>query len=254
MGGGASVHKVGADALLQEVSRDARIGAVTKEEAIDAIAVASCGSATAPQEEVAGWILGPKWRAFNSPERMDLCTYNAKFAVASCTKKGTIIGLRDPETKEVLGVMLVRRTYETDGEMVSTAFSLGTPPHMKTKVYGKEPQKRDGGIITAMKALKYTGGPQYIIYMLAVKPSAQGKGVAKALVNALFAVGDREQLPVTVDCAGERLEKLYTHLGFQKRVEAKAEDPTKQEGSGPLGMVGLIRAPAPALTGPGSES
>ena len=30
----------------------------------------------------------------------------------------------------------------------------------------------------------------------------------------------RDGLPVSVECAGERMEALYTHLGFEKHAQA----------------------------------
>ena len=247
MGGGASKPQgVAADALLEGLAYDKRIGAVTGEEAIECIALAFAGTATAPKEELMNWILGPRFAAFDSPERMAMCKYNGKWAVTACTKKGTVVGLRDPETKEVLGVMALRRTPETMSEMMSTMSKCGNPPHMSGKEpYGKEPMKRDEAVEKGMKKLAQKG-PQYILYALSVKPAHQGKGVARALVNALFACADRDQVPAYVDCVGERLVKLYSHLGFEKHAEAEVVDPTKQEGGEEkIVMTSLMRKPAP---------
>merc|ERR1719171_1041288 len=114
--------------------------------------------------------------------------------------------------------------------MMRTMAAVGSPPHMKTKVYGKEPLKRDGAIEGAMKKLAHKE-PQHVLYALAVKPAHQGKGYAGVLVRALCARADKDGLPVYVDCAGERLEKLYSHLGFQIVNKVTLADPTNQEGS-----------------------
>lgn len=244
MGGGASVHRVSADVLIKDIECDPRIGAVTEEEAIETIAKGFCGTESAPKEDLINWILGPRFTAHDSPERIDMCRYNGKFAVASATKKGTVLGLRDPDTKEVLGVLLVRRTPETMSEMMSTMGKCGKPPHMKSSVYGKEPFKRDGAVEKAMKNLAHGVKNCYILYTLAVKPEHQGKGIASALVrSALFKLADRDGLPIYVDCAGERLEKLYAHLGFVRERQVELLDPTKQEGSGSIGMVSMMRRP-----------
>ncbi len=240
MGGGSSVPAVSPALLLADVEYDPRIGSVTEEEAIEAIALAFCGSETVPKEELIHWILGPRWAAFDSPERMSVCRYNGKFAVASCSKKGSVLGLRDPSTREVLGVLLLRRTPETTVEMMRTMKQAGAPPHMKTKVYGKEPLKRDGAVEKAMKKLAHRG-PQYVLYALAVKPAHQGKGYASALVRALKALADRDGLPVCVDCVGERLEAIYGHLGFEVQQRLEVIDPTKQEGSAPISMTSMMR-------------
>ena len=244
MGGGASVHAVPPDSLLKGIECDSRIGAVTDEEAIEGIALGFCGTATTPKEEVVSWILGPRWAAFDAPERLAVCRYNGKFAVASCSKKGTVLGLRDPDSKEVLGVMLLRRTPESGSEMMKTMMKVGSPPHMSTKIYGKGPLKRDGAVEGGMKKLGHAG-PQYVLYALSVKPEHQGKGVAGALVRALFALADRDGVPVYVDCAGERLEAIYGKLGFEKVKQVEVTDPTNEEGSGVLNMASMLRKAQP---------
>ena len=106
-------------------------------------------------------------------------------------------------------------------------------------------RRRDEAVEKGMKKLAQKG-PQYILYALSVKPAHQGKGVARALVNALFACADSDQVPTYVDCVGERLVKLYSHLGFEKHAEAEVVDPTKQEGGEEkIVMTSLMRKPAP---------
>ena len=173
-----------------------------------------------------------------------MCKYNGKWAVTACTKKGTVVGLRDPETKEVLGVMALRRTPETMSEMMSTMSKCGNPPHMSGKgPYGKEPMKRDEAAIKAMKRLNHKG-PQIIIYAIAVRPEHQGQKIATALVNCAFALGDRDGVPVTVQCGGStsddpgRVEQMYAHLGFEREgaVDTAPGEP-------PLGLVAMVRTP-----------
>lgn len=247
MGGGASTAKLGAQTKEELFAGcnniDPRICAVSDEEAIECIATAFCGTADSPKEELINWIIGSDFADFNSPERMEVCRYNGKFATISCTKKGTVVGLRDPDSKEVLGVMLTRRTPETMTEMMGTMSKAGKYPLMNKKVYGPGPMKRDGATEKAMKKLSHKG-PQHILYSLAVKPAHQKKGVAKALVAALLAAADRDQLPTHVDCAGENLEKMYTHLGFVKQADAELVDPTGGES---CSMCTLMRSPVSAV-------
>ena len=82
------------------------------------------------------------------------------------------------------------------------------------------------------------------ISALAVHPAHQGRGYASSLVRAAFALGDRDGLPVTVECAGERMEALYTHLGFEKHAQAAVDDPTNQTKK--LAMVSMVRLPRSA--------
>lgn len=258
MGGGASVHKIPAEVLLKDITADQRIGGCTAEEAIETLGASFNGTADSPKDaHFLDWILGPKFAAAEqSAERKTMCDYNAKFGVLGCTKKGTILGLRDSDTKEVLGVMLLRRTPETDGEMMSTMMKAGKPPHMKAATYGKGPLKRDEAIVKTMKKLKISG-TQYIVYMLGVKPQHQGKGVAKALMHALFEISDRDQAPVYLDSMGDRLEALFAHLGFELQQKIEVADPIAelppekmsdldlQGASGPRGMVSMVRKPKP---------
>ena len=239
MGSGSSVHRVSAEALTKGLDCDPRICAVTAEETIETVGLAFCGS---QEQHYLHWILGPQHAATDSPERLGLCKYNGKYAFSSCSKKGTVLGLRDPASNEVLGVMLLRRQPESDWEMMKTMAAAGSPPHMKSAVYGKEPLKRDEAIVKAMKQLAHKG-PQYILYMLAVKPQHQGKGCAAALVRALFALSDRDGVPCCLDSTGARLEKFFAHLGFEQQKKLEVADPTSQEGSGPVTMVSMVRKP-----------
>ena len=75
-------------------------------------------------------------------------------------------------------------------------------------------------------------------------PPFLGRGYASSLVRAAFALGDRDGLPVTVECAGERMEALYTHLGFEKHAQAAVDDPTNQTKK--LAMVSMVRLPRSA--------
>ena len=45
-------------------------------------------------------------------------------------------------------------------------------------------------------------------------------------------------------CAGERMEALYTHLGFEKHAQAAVDDPTNQTKK--LAMVSMVRLPRSA--------
>ena len=228
--------------LLEGIACDPRIGEVTAEEAINVLKVGYCGTASCPKEDVTSWILGPRFASVDAEERQAFFRYYAQFFHTSCRKKGAVLGLRDPNTKEVLGVLLIRRTPETDGEIMRTMMACGTPPHVNTKVHGKGPAKRDEAAMKAMKSLNHRG-PQWILYAIAVHPDCQGKKVASALVKCLFALGDRDGCPVTVECAGERMDTIYSHLGFVKVESKEVEDPTGQEGSEKLLMNSMIRRP-----------
>ena len=228
---------------LDGLSVDPRIGACTAEEAMEVLALGYSGTATAPAEEVTSWIIGSRFAAHDSPERASYMQYCAKFMVLSATKKGTVLGLRDAATQQVLGVVALRRTPESDGEIMRTMMAAGNPPHSKTAKYGKEPMKRDEAAIKAMKRLNHKG-PQIIIYAIAVRPEHQGQKIATALVNCAFALGDRDGVPVTVQCGGStsddpgRVEQMYAHLGFERESAVDTAP-----GEPPLGLVAMVRTP-----------
>ena len=225
--------------LFDGLDVDPRIGTATADEAIETIALGYCGTESIPADDLLNWVLGPRWVAFDSLERKDMCRYYGKYGVASCSMKG-IVGLRDPATSEGMAVMLLRRSAESDFDVMRTALKAGSPPHTKKKVYGKEPLRREAAIVKAMKQLAHKG-PQYILYNLAVKPAHQGKGCATALVRALVALGGREGVPVYLD-ASERLQTFYSRLGFEKQTEVEVVDPTGQEGSGSLVLASMKSA------------
>ena len=238
---GKSNNSASPESLFEGIVCDPRIGAVTADEAINTIAISYNGSATTPGEDLVSWVLGPRFAPFDSPERMGMCDFYGKYGFASCSRKGKVIGLRDPETKEVLGVMLLRRGPESDLEVYRTMMKAGYPPHLKKNVYGKEPVRRESAVLKGQKKLALKG-PQYLLYNLAIKPEHQGKGCGGALVRALIALGEKEKVPVCV-YVSERLEAFYTHLGFEQQQLAEVADPSGQEGSGPLRMVCMVRNP-----------
>jgi GNAT superfamily N-acetyltransferase len=229
--------------LFNGVECDPRIGAVTVEEAIETIALGYRGTATTAAEDLVSWVLGPRFANHNSHERISMCDYYGKYGAASCSKRGIMVGLRDPATSEVLGVMLLRRKPETDLEVYRTMMSAGYPPHLKKSVYGKEPLRREATVIKAQKKLAFKG-PQYLLYNLAVKPAHQGKGCAAALVRALIALGERDGVPVCI-YAGERLEAFYGRLGFEKQQLVEVVDPTGQAGSGSINMISMMQKSQP---------
>lgn len=225
------------NSLFDGIDVDPRIDTVTAEEAIETISLSYCGTASTPADDMLSWVLGPRWVAFDSPERKDMCKFYGKYGVASCSMKGNIVGLRDPATSEVMAVMLLRRSPESDFEVLRTALKVGSPPHMKKKVYGKEPLRREAAVVKGMKKLSHKGA-QYILYNLAVKPAYQGQGCGTALVRALIALGGREGVPIHLD-ASERLQAFYSRLGFEKQMEEEVADPTGQEGSGSLVLTSM---------------
>ena len=62
----------------------------------------------------------------------------------------------------------------------------------------------------------------------------------------MAALQDRDGLPVYVDCAGERLEKFYGHLGFEKIKGIELVDPCKENNAGTLPMCTMVRKPQAA--------
>ena len=103
--------------------------------------------------------------------------------------------------------------------------------------------KRDEAAIKAMKRLNHKG-PQIIIYAIAVRPDFQGQKIATALVNCAFALGDRDGVPVTVQCGGSssddpgRVEQMYAHLGFEREGADTAPGEPQT-----IGLVAMVRTP-----------
>ena len=176
--------------------------------------------------------------------------YKARLAYAICAnkEKGTVLGLRDEGTSEVIGVLAAQRVVrpagggsfkQKDAKAVRPS-EVGKPPHEQTAAYGEGPLKRDEAILKGTNALSFPGA-QYMIYAIAIHPAHQERGYASSLVHAATALGDRDDLPVTVECAGERMEKMYTSLGFEKHAQTRVEDPTKETAH--LDMVSMVRMP-----------
>ena len=197
-------------------------------------------------DDVQSWVLGPDYDSPGSSQRLSFMWYRAKVAWALCSNKksGIALGLRDEGTSEVIGVLLAQRITRGGGSFKKQnvrASEVGKVPDVEKP--GTPARARLLALDSAAKTLAFQG-VQYQISALAVHPAHQGRGYASSLVRAAFALGDRDGLPVTVECAGERMEALYTHLGLEKHAQAAVDDPTNQTKK--LAMVSMVRLPRSA--------
>eukprot|EP00746_Dinoflagellata_sp_MGD_P034778 gnl/MRDRNA2_/MRDRNA2_18313_c0_seq1.p1 gnl/MRDRNA2_/MRDRNA2_18313_c0~~gnl/MRDRNA2_/MRDRNA2_18313_c0_seq1.p1 ORF type:complete len:294 (+),score=45.23 gnl/MRDRNA2_/MRDRNA2_18313_c0_seq1:120-1001(+) len=92
------------------------------------------------------------------------------------------------------------------------------PPGSDAKKYGKLAGKRSNAVEVGMnelsKFMKPLKGRYWKIEILAVDPKFQGKGIAREAIKAIQWLADRENMPLYIECAGDRLAETYKKMGF----------------------------------------
>ena len=62
---------------------------------------------------------------------------------------------------------------------------------------------------------RYPRTPHWYLYLVAVDPEQQGRGVGSALLAAGLARADAEALPAYLEATSERNSALYARVGFE---------------------------------------
>lgn len=163
---------------------------------------------------------------------------------------GLVIGARDVATDKLVGTIIVY----PPGTALAGAAQIPMFIHMTTcknvpmpptdaKSYGPYPVKRNQAVEKALdckefsdmkKAAQIRGNFCWKVEGLCVDPAAQGKGVSRALMSALFHLADASAAEgkgvghCHVECGLEKLAPLYRKLGFTdgeaiKEIAAKGD-------------------------------
>lgn len=118
-------------------------------------------------------------------------------------------------------------------------------PPSDAKKYGKFAAKRSNAVEMGMSELsklnKTLKGRFWKVEIIAVDPKFQGKGIAREAMKAIQWLADRDNMPLYIECAGDRLADTYKKMGFcddehEYELKLPKDDP------GPtLKLRGLVR-------------
>jgi GNAT superfamily N-acetyltransferase len=64
---------------------------------------------------------------------------------------------------------------------------------------------------------KHTTVPHWYVPLLGVRPEAQGRGLARAVLRPVFEAADRDRVPIYLETATELNVAIYLKLGFELR-------------------------------------
>lgn len=122
----------------------------------------------------------------------------------------------------------------------------GAMPPSDPKKYGQFAGKRGSAVENCLGEMyqfrsNKTKGRYYKIEVLAVDPKFQGKGIAGEAMKVIQWLADRDNMPLYVECAGDRLPNMYKKMGFSEG-ETVAEPKLSKDDPGPsVKVTGLLR-------------
>uniref|UniRef100_A0A7S2RUM3 N-acetyltransferase domain-containing protein n=1 Tax=Mucochytrium quahogii TaxID=96639 RepID=A0A7S2RUM3_9STRA len=249
------------DALVD--ARVERIHFDTKEAVDEAVGVmvrSFAGSESSFPEGTLDWILGPECRAKGDDklygfvtacpkERQEIMEIFMTFTAYQAQSNGLLLGVRDQQTKTLLGVIALRRPQSTwslvRGFNAKKAYIYaGYNTWKRVDCCDKAEKNRrfaweKGNIGKRVhlageelrKGLEFVMGtrPHWFISSLAVDPNAQGKGVGRALLNITAALAKRDNLPIYLEASGSKNKSYYTRYGFNTKLcieTMSIDDPT----------------------------
>ena len=76
--------------------------------------------------------------------------------------------------------------------------------------------------------------PHWYVSIMAVDPSAQGKGRCGTLMRAVSRMADAEGVPCFLMCSGTRNRDIYAHLGYEQKKQYTLRVEDDETGSVPF--------------------
>ena len=221
-------------------------------EIANVIGVSFAGDPSHDPEWSAHWALGPHLADRADPRRAELVGFWLSFAVLQHghPNRGLVLGIRDDDGK-LVSVIVARRMKRAKHPLeglfgAAAAFSVltGGVPKAYTdaalrKTLGEGLESRtEGGpnsLLPTMSAMHeaLANHPHWYVAVLAVVPSAQGKGHGAALMRAITGRADAEGLPCYLESSGPRNRAIYKHLGYETLTKRTLEGTVDEEGWGP---------------------
>jgi len=194
------------------------------------------GTATTDPEGSMDWAVGDLVRGqWDSEVRHEFFRFIMKWSVRTHFGQGGFVyGVRDPESKELMGCIVLRPpgTIGTDGvteptsQWISNAMAIGKEGEKifsseSEQRYGKGLQARLDAIGAEMKNMhtKHAADPHWFLAIAGVHPSHQGCRVGSALLHFLNCVSDQTGYYCYLETKGERNVAVYGKYGWGERVD-----------------------------------
>lgn len=246
------------------------LGADDMDEAVEVMAASFAGTARTDPELGFDWCLGPQLRnEWDGPgflKRLDLLRWYMKWSYLSCARSGVIFGMRNPQTTDLMAVICAVPPGQAEAvklkwscNCLCTMLKMKSPPPTEKKEhpYGPGVPARLAAQHHLMEQMQNIVAPMphWYVWIMAVSPTAQGKGCCRKLMNLISSLADQEGVPCFLQTGGSRNVMVYSKLGYYSHSEHVAPIGTKMgfdklvldestlEGLEPLRYVAMVRDP-----------
>jgi GNAT superfamily N-acetyltransferase len=124
------------------------------------------------------------------------------------------------------GFIPLGATWTTRGR---TGAALWAPPGTEANLSGLEPWIATGEwprMLEVMELLESTHPhePCWYLNLLAVRPSAQGRGIGGALLQRVLSRADADGVPAYLEATSPDNRRLYERFGFEATAELRTSD------------------------------
>jgi len=231
----------------EEAASDGKTSVLTRAEYASASELIGRSFAGTPESEPEWslhWILGPHLPRESVELRSSLSEFYLSFAVDNHTRSGgAVLAARDPDGK-LAGVCVCRKMRSGKESALWNGWLFGThivscimkgkiPPFYTSKEYAplrtsaeKSIDRRSKCLFKVMKQChEQQTSPHWYVAVLAIDPSAQGKGHGGQLIRAVSRMAAADGVHCYLEASGTRNKAIYEHLGYesvdQKRLSVK---------------------------------
>ena len=227
---------------------------------------AFAGTAKADPERSFDWVLGPQLPV-GDPRRVEFLTMFMVVPVLQHghPRRGIVLATRDAQSK-VDAVVVARRFDSAPGAdrwASSTAIvtmmagamlpcydgalpTIYADSKMRAQIGGAMNKRAFDGLLPKMEEMhkEWADMPHWYVAIMAVDPSAQGKGRCGTLMRAVSRMADAEGVPCYLECSGTRNRDIYAHLGYEQKRQYTVCVKDDETGSVPFEEVFAMVRPA----------
>jgi GNAT superfamily N-acetyltransferase len=217
---------------------------------------AFAGTAKADPERAMHWVLGPQLPLCD-PRRVEFLAMFLTVPVLQHghPRRGLVLATRDAQLK-VDAVVVVRRFDSAPGADVwasSTAIvtmlagamlpcydgalpTVYADSKMRAQMGAAINKRAFNGLLPKTEEMhkEWADMPHWYVALMAVDPSAQGKGRCGTLMRAVSRMADAEGVPCYLECSGARNRDIYAHLGYEQKRQYTVRVEDDEAGSVPF--------------------
>jgi GNAT superfamily N-acetyltransferase len=168
----------------------------------------------------------------------EMVRFSARWINRACRTNGHIIVARDETSGEAIGAVQFEEKHDSSNALVQFASnfqtgliqycsmffgSTGFPSFMKDERVQERFNAFEHFAVSHKKVIPYTTHHIYLI-MIGTDPTIHGKGIGKALLDAMGALADSIRVPIYLETNTERLKGYYERHGYEFKVQFDAPD------------------------------